>query len=250
MMRRPSWLRQGTGHGALSRSLSRLRPVLSTITMPVRTVHSSVRAARAAWSGLGRRSRWQTFFALVVVPALVIGALTGASFQWTSQPSFCVKCHPMEPFVAGWQAGPHQDVNCEECHLPPGTVAFVGGKIAALQVVVDYARGDYRDESFNAVVSNASCLKCHAAVEDTVLVSDGVKVDHSGIIKLGGKCMTCHSTIAHGDATPVGSRTYPTMATCFSCHDGQIASNACTVCHVQGDWRLPPTVAATSTKGS
>jgi nitrate/TMAO reductase-like tetraheme cytochrome c subunit len=218
----------------------RLRRTGSILLRPLRTVHSSVRAVWSAWTGISKRRRRQATFVLVVVPLVVLGTLSAAAFHWTSQPSFCAKCHPMRPFIEGWEAGPHRTVNCEDCHLPPGTVGFVGGKIAALQVVVDYMRGDYRDESFNAVVSNASCLSCHAKVETDVLVRDGIRVDHRGIIKLGGKCMTCHSTIAHGDATPVGARTYPTMSTCFTCHNGTIASTECTVCHVKGDWRLPP----------
>ncbi len=227
---------------------TRVRSIVRVVARPVRDIHAAVRATVAAWRGLGGRRRRRTAFALVVVPFLILGGLTAASLHWTSQPSFCAKCHPMQPFIDGWQAGPHQSVNCEDCHLPPGKVAFVGGKIAALQVVVDYVRGDYRDESFNAVVSNASCLSCHATIEDAVIVSDGIRVDHKGIIKLGGKCMSCHSTIAHGEATPIGARTYPTMNSCFTCHNGRTASTDCAVCHVKGDWRLPSSTDP-STKG-
>jgi len=205
-------------------------------------LHQSVRAVRSAVGGLGRRRLMRAAVALIVVPLLVVTGLSAAAMHWTSQPSFCARCHVMQPYIDGWAAGAHGSVNCEDCHLPPGGVAFVGGKIAAMQVVVDYFRGDYRDQSFNAVVGNASCLKCHADIESAVLVRDGIKVAHAGIVRLGAKCMSCHSTIAHGDATPVGSRTYPTMNTCFSCHDGKIASTTCTTCHVTGDWRLPPKV--------
>lgn len=228
----------------------RLKSGLAKAARPARGIHASVKVAGAAWSGLGHRHRGQVVFALVVVPLLVLGGLTAGSMYWSSQPSFCARCHPMRPYIAGWQASKHSGVGCEECHLPPGTVAFIGGKIAALQVVVDYARGNYRDESFNAVVSNSACLKCHAKVETTMIVTDGIRVDHKGIIALGAKCMACHSTVAHGNSVAIGARTYPTMSACFTCHNGQVASTACTVCHVKGDWRLPPPVTGTKVKGS
>jgi len=158
----------------------------------------------------------------------------GASFWWTSQPSFCGRCHVMEPYIAAWQQSPHADVNCEGCHLTPGFFGFVGGKIAGLQVVANYIRGDYEDWSFNAAVSNASCLQCHEDImaKNIHSVDTGVIVSHQNIVETGGKCMFCHSTVAHGAAVSVGSATHPTMATCLTCHNDQIAPLDCDLCHV------------------
>ncbi len=164
---------------------------------------------------------------------------SAVSFWWTSQPSFCNRCHVMEPYVAEWEQSPHRDVNCESCHLTPGFFGYLGGKISGLQVVANYIRGDYKDWSFNAAVSNNACLQCH----ETILAKDihdtktGITVSHANIIGMGAKCVQCHSTIAHGSAVAVGSQTHPTMATCLTCHNDKIAPLKCDLCHTG---REPP----------
>lgn len=157
------------------------------------------------------------------------------SFWWTSQPSFCAKCHVMTPYVEAWKQSPHRDVKCESCHLTPGFFGFLGGKISGLQVVSNYIRGDYKDWSFNAAVSNAACLQCHEDILDRNIHGDAgataVVVSHRNIIEMGGKCMFCHSTVAHGSAVAVGSATHPTMSTCLRCHNNQTAPLECSLCH-------------------
>ena len=193
---------------------------------------------------LGRR---RVLAASVTVAMLGLGGLflvSGFSFWWTSQPSFCAKCHPMQKFVDAWEEGPHSEVNCEECHVTPGLFGFIGGKIAGLQVVMNYVRGTYEDYSFNAAVGNAACLKCHEGIMgETIHSTDtGILVSHKDIIETGGKCMSCHSTVGHGDAVPFGSQTHPTMATCLTCHDDRIAPLDCDLCHVG---KKPPSPSAT-----
>jgi nitrate/TMAO reductase-like tetraheme cytochrome c subunit len=158
------------------------------------------------------------------------------SFWWTSQPEFCARCHVMDDYVGTWARSPHQDVNCELCHTPPGFFGFVGGKVAGLQVVANYVRGDFEDHSFNAAVPNASCLRCHEPILEEQYTSreTGVTVSHLHIIENGGKCMNCHSTVAHLEAVPIGSATFPTMDTCMKCHNGELAPTDCTLCHRQG----------------
>jgi nitrate/TMAO reductase-like tetraheme cytochrome c subunit len=181
-----------------------------------------------------------------VVSASVLGVATvgvllfsAGSFWWTSQPSFCNGCHVMNKYVQTWSASAHQDVNCEKCHLTPGLFGFLGGKIAGLQVVMNYIRGDYEDYSFSAAVSNASCLQCHRSIMDKNVhdARAGVIVSHRNIVEAGGKCVSCHSTVAHGDAIPIGSATHPSMQTCLTCHNNDTAPLRCSLCHVG---REPP----------
>lgn len=196
-------------------------------------VVASVRAINRALAGVGRRRLLLGGAVMVGVPTVLLGAGSGYGLWATSQPSFCSQCHVMTPYVQAWETSPHRDVNCESCHIAPGAAAFVGGKIAGLQVVINYWTGNYEeDRSFNAVVGNAACLRCHQKVlEGTVTGADGLRVNHSGIVTQGGKCISCHSTVAHESAMKVGARTYPSMQTCFRCHDGTTASAGCTTCH-------------------
>lgn len=156
------------------------------------------------------------------------------SFWWTSQPSFCNRCHVMNRYVDAWEQSSHRDVNCEECHIPPGLFSFLGGKIAGLQVVANYVSGNYEDWSFSAAIANASCLRCHDSILSGNVhdVSSGIVVSHADIVGRGGRCMSCHSTVAHGDAVPVGSATHPTMAKCLTCHNDVTAPLDCELCHI------------------
>jgi cytochrome c nitrite reductase small subunit len=198
----------------------------------------------AAGNGAGRRR-------YIVISAGMMGFVGGGilllsvfSFWWTSQPSFCDRCHVMNKYVAAWERSPHKDVNCETCHTAPGFFGFVGGKIAGLQVVANFVRGDFTDDSFNAAVPNASCLRCHEDILEGTYTSEetGVTVSHLHIVDNGGKCMNCHSTVAHLDTVPIGSATFPTMDTCMRCHNGDVAPTDCDICHREGPpGPVPPT---------
>lgn len=201
-------------------------------------------ATRTALAPIKKRHVFVASLGLMGISAAGVFIFSAVSFWWTSQPSFCDRCHVMKPYVAAWQQSPHRDVNCESCHLTPGFFGFLGGKIAGLQVVMNYIRGDYHDYSFNAAVSNASCLQCH----DSILGGDihdrttGITVSHKNIIDMGGKCLNCHSTVAHGSAVSFGSETHPTMATCLRCHNDKVAPLECDLCHTG---REPPSSTAT-----
>lgn len=196
--------------------------------------------------GGGRQKRY------IVLSAGMLGVVGGGllllsvfSFWWTSQPDFCNRCHVMNKYVAAWERSPHQDVNCETCHTAPGFFGFVGGKIAGLQVVANFIRGDFDDDSFNAAVPNASCLRCHEEILDEPFTTNPetqISVSHFHIMDNGGKCMNCHSTVAHLETVPLGSQTFPTMDTCMKCHNGEVAPTDCEICHRDGPpGPVPPT---------
>jgi nitrate/TMAO reductase-like tetraheme cytochrome c subunit len=198
-----------------------------------------ISGTRAALAPVKKRHVVVASLGLMGFAAAGVLLFSAASFWWTSQPSFCNKCHVMEPYVAAWERSSHADVNCEACHLTPGFFGFLGGKISGLQVVMNYIRGTYEDYSFNAAVSNGSCLQCHDEILDGNVhdAASGITVSHADIIGMGGKCLNCHSTVAHGAEVAVGSATHPTMETCLTCHNDKIAPLDCDLCHTG---REPP----------
>jgi cytochrome c nitrite reductase small subunit len=191
-------------------------------------------STRAALAPVKKRHLFVATIGLMGFMGIGVLLFAGASFWWTSQPSFCGRCHVMEPYIAAWEQSPHADVNCEKCHLTPGFFGFIGGKISGLQVVANYIRGDYEDWSFNAAVTNAACLQCHEDITEAPIHNKetGILVSHKDILESGGKCMFCHSTVAHGSEVPAGSATHPTMQTCLTCHNDEIAPLDCDLCHV------------------
>jgi nitrate/TMAO reductase-like tetraheme cytochrome c subunit len=186
-----------------------------------------------SWLRRSKRPLLLTGFGLAGFAVGGVLLFSVVSFWWTSQPSFCNRCHVMNKYVATWEASSHSEVNCENCHTTPGLFGFLGGKIAGLQVVMNYVRGEFEDYSFNAAVPNASCLQCHEDLLDEVFVDkeNDIRVSHFHIVENGGKCMNCHSTVAHGDAVPPGSATFPTMDTCMKCHNDVLAPTRCSLCH-------------------
>lgn len=199
----------------------------------------SLHATREALAPLGHRPVILASFGLAGFAVGGVLLFSAFSFWWTSQPSFCDRCHVMNKYVDTWEASPHKDVNCENCHTTPGLFGFLGGKISGLQVVMNYIRGEYEDYSFNAAVSNASCLQCHEEILERNIHTgeSAVVVSHLNIVEMGGKCLSCHSTVAHDGAIPTGSETHPTMQSCLTCHDDETAPLRCSLCHVG---REPP----------
>lgn len=200
---------------------------------PRRGIRGALRSTREALAPVEKKHIFVASFGLMGIMTAVVFLLSAFSFWWTSQPSFCGRCHVMTPYIEAWGRSAHQDVNCESCHLTPGFFGFIGGKIAGLQVVMNYIRGNYEDWSFNAAVPNISCVQCHEEVLEKNLHDGGtgITVSHINIVELGGKCINCHSTVAHGGAIPIGSETHPTMATCLRCHNDTDAPLDCALCH-------------------
>ena len=197
-----------------------------------------LRLVQRALAPLGKRRVLIVLGSTFAVAAFLAITAGGFAFWWTSQPSFCGRCHPMKPFVQAWEESSHKDVTCENCHTTPGLFGFVGGKVAGLQVVASYVSGDYEDWSFNAAVPNASCLQCHESILEKSIHTRG-KVDalvsHSNIVQGGAKCIGCHSTVAHGSSVPIGSQTHATMASCMKCHNDKTAPLRCRLCHTGKD---------------
>lgn len=209
------------------------------------------RRTKKVVAGVEKRHVYAVSAGLLAFATTGLLLFSAGSFWWTSQPSFCDGCHVMNRYVDTWKASAHSDVNCENCHINPGLFSFLGGKIAGLQVVMNYIRGEYEDYSFNASVANAACLQCHGDLlkKNFTDKESSVTVSHFHIIQNGGKCMNCHSTVAHGSAVPPGSATFPTMDTCMRCHNGVIAPTDCELCHRGGTPKGEPPIEPTTAPG-
>lgn len=174
----------------------------------------------------------------VVLTAVVV--LIGASLAATSTPRFCSTCKSHVPYVQAYERSAHRGVNCEQCHTQPGPFFFLTSKMEALQQPIAQLTGDYQKPIVGFVL-NQSCRRCHTNDQMfRVIVKNGIRVQHKHLIAAGFLCMRCHSTTAHGNAVPPGSRTYPSMDQCLICHNnrytdaaGQVATARCDLCHAE-----------------
>jgi nitrate/TMAO reductase-like tetraheme cytochrome c subunit len=168
----------------------------------------------------------------VTVAAIALTVLVvfiGVALAATSSPRFCAACKSHVPYVDEYNRSAHRDVNCEQCHTKPGPFFFLTSKLEALQQPIAQLTGDY-EKPILGFVLNQSCRRCHTN-DDLFkpISSSGIRVDHQHLIEAGFLCQRCHSTTAHGDAIPEGSRTYPVMEQCLICHNNECTAQDGTV---------------------
>ena len=185
--------------------------------------------------------------AIAAVGLTVLVILIGMSLAVTSTSKFCATCKSHVPYVEWYNKSAHNGVNCEQCHTKPGPLFFITSKLEALQQPLAQITGDY-EKPILGYVLNQSCRRCHS--NDTLfntISAQGIRVNHKHLIEAGFLCQRCHSTTAHGQAIPEGSRTYPLMEQCLICHnnnytapDGTVATSRCDLCHAKRNYGAVP----------
>ena len=184
-----------------------------------------------------RQMNWPARLLLIMVALAVFAA---GSIVVTGQPSFCNSCHIMNPYYDSWRTSSHSEVNCLDCHLQPGFVGYVKGKINGLAQAVDCLMGRVGTKP-NAAVKDFSCLRseCHSVEE---LVSKdidykGIKFTHKNHVTkvvdgITISCGTCHSHFEGYEHFNVNNDV------CFTCHflkdntsDNRLVQTSCQSCH-------------------
>ena len=56
---------------------------------------------------------------------------------YSERPILCKSCHIMDPYCASRQHSTHSEVSCLECHMKPGFVGHIKGKINGMAQAVD-----------------------------------------------------------------------------------------------------------------
>jgi hypothetical protein len=115
------------------------------------------------------RSRRGIFALLLVGGAFAFGLIwAGVTvIQWTETASFCGRCHQMGSELAAYEAGPHRDVTCGECHVEPGVVGWINSKLNGTRQLIEVITGLYPkpvpppDHSSLPPVAD-TCLRCHS----------------------------------------------------------------------------------------
>ena len=174
---------------------------------------------------------------LLLAGGLILGlglVAMGTAVEVSSRPQFCGSCHVMTPYYDSWLTSSHRNVDCVDCHIPPGVTAEIRKKWEALSMVASYFTGTYGTNPW-AEIDDASCLRCHERrlLAGRELFGD-VLFDHAA--HLAGmrrgktlRCTSCHSQIVQGSHIAV------TASTCILCHfKGQDAGSGtakCTLCH-------------------
>ncbi len=122
----------------------------------------------------GRRPRMPTsrggLFALLLVLAGLGGIATFSAvtlLNWTETADFCGRCHTMAPELAAYEAGPHRDVACAECHVEPGIAGWIKAKLNGTRQLVEVVLGTFPTpipppDHAQLPPSSVTCQRCHA----------------------------------------------------------------------------------------
>jgi len=115
------------------------------------------------------RTRRGIFALLLVVGAFAFAGVwtTVSLIHWTETADFCGRCHQMGPELAAYEAGPHRDVTCGECHVEPGVDGWLKAKLNGTRQLIQVITGLYPrpvpPPDHSALPSvNDTCLKCHS----------------------------------------------------------------------------------------
>lgn len=115
------------------------------------------------------RSRTGILALLLVLAGFgAVGIFGGVSLiAWTETADFCGRCHTMAPELKAYEAGPHRDVSCGECHVEPGVAGWVKAKINGTRQLIDVVLGTFptpiEAPDHGALPKTAdTCQKCHA----------------------------------------------------------------------------------------
>ncbi len=176
----------------------------------------------------------------ILLFAAIAMAFASGLIVVSEQPGFCNSCHIMNTYYDTWKVSSHGEVNCLDCHLQPGFVGHVKGKINGLAQAVDCIVGRVGTKP-NAAVEDISCLRseCHSTQE---LMSGnveykGIKFTHKNHIAkvvdgIRISCCTCHSHFEGDEHFSVNNNV------CFTCHflkdnksDKRLMQTSCHDCH-------------------
>ncbi len=128
----------------------------------------------------GRRPRLPSSRRGLFALLLVLGGLGAVAtfsavslLNWTETADFCGRCHTMAPELAAYEAGPHRDVACAECHVEPGIAGWIKAKLNGTRQLIEVVLGTFPEpipppDHSQLPGAAVTCQKCHAVESHAV----------------------------------------------------------------------------------
>lgn len=177
----------------------------------------------------------KNFFLISVALAILMVLIVGG-VAFTCTPGFCSWCHEMKADYTSWKTSVHRNVDCITCHVEPGLAnlikdkATVAPRSLVLKLTGNYEKPINKESKMAKEFHSENCLQCHTLKRE-ISPSKGIKMNHLAHVELGMKCTQCHNRVAHEIKE---YKDFSSMKGCFNCHDGNVISNQCVVCHTEG----------------
>ncbi len=150
-------------------------PALADGTAPIEgtSVETPAPGRRSPFYLRGRRPRLPRSRRGLLALLLVLAGLGGVAafsavslIHWTETADFCGRCHSMAPELAAYEAGPHKEVSCAECHVEPGITGWIKAKLNGTRQLVEMVLGTYPTpipppDHADMPSPSDTCAKCH-----------------------------------------------------------------------------------------
>jgi nitrate/TMAO reductase-like tetraheme cytochrome c subunit len=116
------------------------------------------------------RPRHRAYLVLALIGLFVLGSVIVfagvAGYDYTESVPFCgTVCHSMYPQLVRYEASPHSNVACTQCHVGSGAEAFVQSKIAGTRQLVGTILDNYhrpiKSPVQNLRPARETCETCH-----------------------------------------------------------------------------------------
>ncbi len=142
---------------------------------------------------------WKKLFLILLILFLGGYAAFMGLYFYTSEPSFCLKCHEIKDYVTAWQNSPHKEVKCFFCHEPRGFLGKIHSKSRGLNYVYQQWTNNYTIPT-SAIIPESNCIACHLGdnkyYPNAVRLSNEI-TNHFELIKQDESCLKCHRDAGH-----------------------------------------------------
>ncbi|HLG42969.1 MAG TPA: NapC/NirT family cytochrome c [Planctomycetota bacterium] len=157
--------------------------------------------------GLDATAKWILLLGLGLLPAIALGAGTGAVMEAAKRPEKCMTCHIMEPYgrdmidpKSDTLAAAHyrnrwiQRDQCYTCHSHYGIFGTVGAKLDGVGHLYHYVTGTYElPLRMKRPYPIHHCLQCHSQSDSFLKVEKHVEPQVVADLKSGKiSCTECH----------------------------------------------------------
>ena len=168
--------------------------------------------------------------AIVIPLAVLLVAILWVSMGASSMTRYtCLSCHADNPHTSA-SGDPHGTLDCVLCHENGGLIQRVTvNPVARIEHIVRGGVLGTKGDGYGRTISSQSCISCHESqIAGTTLdKARSLRMSHKEPLKAGAACVDCHALSSGMVSSATGG-----MAPCLRCHQGTVASAACSTCHI------------------
>lgn len=134
--------------------------------------------------------------ALLLIALLLVAA--GSAFWYTTNPSFCARCHEMVSTYEGWQSSPHHSVTCHQCHADGSLAGEISARLRGLRMIPVHLSGNDKELLPTCEFDWRRCYECHYMPSAGSATMSPLPASHLYFSDEDRRqCAVCHDDVSH-----------------------------------------------------